>query len=226
MSTSSTNNIEGTSSTNNNNGRRLYSRIPGKGIVVSDATTFQTTGSLIQPSGSRIRSNSKYFLMEGEREANKIYKDGNLYKQNKSQFTGNKLISDYNNFITKLENMIELEELLLLFAKTINVSYEINSEYDLSQLYNPNFFEEKIKNLNISQVRALKEICKKIISFLTNIQYVYFDINENINGTQQKDIDLFNHVIGLLEEREMNTTSLAHLAKMKEVNTSIQRINP
>ena len=117
----------------------------------------------------------------------------------------------------------ELEELLLVFAMTINVDYGFDSEYDLSRLYIPNFFEEKIKNLNISQDRALKEICKKILYFLERIQYNYFDINQ----TQQKDIDLFNHVIRLLdkkekEEREMNTP-LRLLVEMKKVNNSMKK---
>ena len=85
--------MEGTSSRNNmvegNNGRNLYSIMPGrKGILVRDATTFQPIENVIQPSGSNTKKNAKYFLMEGEREANIIYKDGKKYKQNRSQFTG------------------------------------------------------------------------------------------------------------------------------------------
>lgn len=112
-----------------------------------------------------------------------------------------------------------------MFAISINAQIGFKSGYDLSRLYTQGFFEEKIEKLNLDQCEKLKEICDKILYFLNQIQYNYFDENENINGTQQKDIDLFNHVIKILEEkdkREMNTPLNILLSQMKEVNSRIK----
>lgn len=213
-----------------NPNRKTYFTLTSNGMSEIDVKSNRVITTNPRSSINNNRNRAKYFIYRDYIGVPPtLYKDGEIYKKNISTFTGYQLINDYNEFITELSNMKqehffndqELEDLLLTFVKSINLSYDINSNYDLSLLYNENFFENKIKNLTNEHVIKLKEICEKIVNFLNQIQYNYVDISGNANGTKQKDIVLFNKVIKLLDEEEMEIPLSEHLKKIKDVNSSL-----